>query len=53
MAEDQDIRAARVAIGRRIAENITVDRKLPDRLQALLTELKRQDEPPERPDRDK
>lgn len=44
MAEDQEIRAARDAIGRRLAAQITVERDLPDHLKALLNELKRQDE---------
>jgi hypothetical protein len=48
MTEDQDIRAARDAIGRRLAAQFDVKRDLPDRLQALMRELKRQDEHVER-----
>lgn len=51
MAEDQDVRAARVAIGRRLAENMTVERELPDRLQELMNELRRQDEQTTKPQR--
>jgi hypothetical protein len=51
MAEDQDIRAARVAIGRSLATHVTVERDLPERLQALLDELKRRDEQSTRTER--
>ena len=44
--QDQDIRAARVAIGRHLATQFAVERKLPEPLQALVNQLKRQDEQP-------
>jgi hypothetical protein len=44
MADDQEMQAARDAIGRRLAAQITVEREVPDRLKALLRQLRRQDE---------
>lgn len=51
MAEDQEVRAARDAIGRRLAAQFTVERDLPDRLHILLRELKRQDNSETQPER--
>ena len=43
MAEDQEVDAARDAIGRRLATQIEVERELPERLKTLLRELRHQD----------
>jgi hypothetical protein len=44
MAEDEDVRAACDAIGRRLSTQMTVERELPERLKTLLSELRHQDE---------
>jgi len=51
MAEDQEVRAARDAIGRRLGAQIAVERELPERLKTLLSELRQQDASVQRSER--